>query len=61
MASDLMAHFFPRDAEAFRATGEQVAELAVWSGVHFRSDLVAGRALGRAVGEILMDRIKGDA
>jgi hypothetical protein len=60
MATDVLAHFFPRDAAAFQAMGEQVAESAVWAGVHFRSDLVAGRALGRAVGQILSDRIKND-
>jgi membrane-associated phospholipid phosphatase len=61
MASDVLAHFFPRDAAAYQAMGEQVAESAVWAGIHFRSDLVAGRALGRAVGQILSDRIKNDA
>jgi membrane-associated phospholipid phosphatase len=61
MASDVLARFFPRDASAFQATGEQVAESAVWAGIHFRSDLVAGRALGRGVGQILFDRIKDDA
>jgi membrane-associated phospholipid phosphatase len=61
MATDLLAHSFPRDAALYQATGEQVAESAVWAGIHFRSDLVAGRALGRAVGQILMDRIKNDA
>jgi membrane-associated phospholipid phosphatase len=61
MASDVLAHFFPRDAAALQATAEQVAESAVWAGIHFRSDLVAGRALGRAVGQIMFDRIKNDA
>jgi RimJ/RimL family protein N-acetyltransferase len=51
----------PRTAAACRATGEQVAESAVWAGVRSRSDLVAGRALGRGVGQILFDRIKNDA
>jgi hypothetical protein len=61
MATDVLAHFFPRDAAAYQAMGEQVAESAVWAGIHFRSDLVAGRALGRGVGQIMFDRIKTDA
>jgi membrane-associated phospholipid phosphatase len=61
MAPELLAHFFPRDAEALRQAGEQISESAIWSGVHFRSDVVAGNAIGRAVARLLFDRIRHDA
>jgi hypothetical protein len=61
MAADVLIHFFPRDAAAWQAAAEQVSESALWAGIHFRSDIVAGNAIGRAVGRLLLDRIKGDA
>ena len=61
MGSEVLAHFFPRDAAQLRATGEQVSESALWAGIHFRSDIVAGNAIGRAVAQLMLDRIKGDA
>ncbi|MDQ3702907.1 MAG: phosphatase PAP2 family protein, partial [Chloroflexota bacterium] len=61
MGANVLAHFFPRDAAALRAMEEQVSEAALWAGIHFRSDLVAGNAIGRAVAGIVLDRIKGDA
>ena len=61
MAAEVMAHFFPRDAEQFRGTAAQVAESALWAGIHFRSDLVAGSEIGRGVSELVLDRVKHDA
>jgi hypothetical protein len=60
MGAEELAHFFPRDAALFRQLGEEVSESALWAGIHFRSDLVAGNAIGRGVGQLLMDRIKND-
>ena len=61
MAPELLAHFFPGDAETLRGTAAQIAESALWAGIHFRSDLTAGTALGRGVARLLLDRIKDDA
>jgi len=61
MASEVLAHFFPRDAELLQQTGKQVSESALWAGIHFRSDLVAGNAIGRSVAQLMYDRIKDDA
>ena len=46
-----LAHFFPRDAASFEALALEASESRVWAGIHFRSDLTAGRALGRAVAQ----------
>ena len=60
-ATELLAHFFPRDAALFRQLGEEIGESAVWAGIHFRSDVAAGSAMGQAVARLLLDRIKQDA
>jgi hypothetical protein len=59
--AELLGHFFPRDAALFRQWGEEYSESAIWAGIHFRSDLVAGNAIARGVAQRLLDRIKGDA
>jgi hypothetical protein len=61
MAAELVGHFFPRDVELFRRWGEEYSESAIWSGIHFRSDLAAANAIGRGVNQLLLDRISGDA
>lgn len=49
-AATVLAHLFPADAAAFEALALEASESRLWAGIHFRSDLDAGRALGRAVG-----------
>ena len=50
-AATVLGHLFPRDAAVFEALAEESSESRLWAGIHFRSDLAAGRALGRAVAE----------
>lgn len=61
MVADVLGHFFPRDAALFRRLGEEYSESALWAGIHFRSDLVAGNAIGRAVAQLAFDRFREDA
>jgi hypothetical protein len=58
-AATTLAHLFPRDAEAFLALGKQAAEARMWAGIHYRSDIDAGQAIGRAVSEQVMARALG--
>ena len=60
MAAEIMARSFPAEAEPFRRTAEQIGESALWAGIHFRSDIAAGAAIGRGVAQLLLDRIGGD-
>jgi len=57
----LLGHLFPRDAAEFEARANEFAESAIWAGIHFRSDIVAGAASGRAVAQRLIDRMRSDA
>jgi membrane-associated phospholipid phosphatase len=50
-AATALAHFFPRDAASFEALALEASESRLWAGIHYRSDLTAGGALGRAVAQ----------
>jgi membrane-associated phospholipid phosphatase len=55
-AASVLGHLFPRDAASFDALALEASESRLWAGIHFRSDLAAGRALGRAVAERVIAR-----
>jgi membrane-associated phospholipid phosphatase len=52
----VLGHLFPRDAERFRQEAEQAAESAVWAGIHFRSDVESSKAMGEAIGRLVIAR-----
>jgi membrane-associated phospholipid phosphatase len=56
----VLGYVFPRDAEAFAALGDRAGESRVWAGIHFRSDIVAGRQLGLAVATKVIERATQD-
>jgi membrane-associated phospholipid phosphatase len=56
----VLGYLFPRDAEAFAALGERAAESRIWAGIHYRSDIVAGRQLALAVANKVIERAKHD-
>jgi membrane-associated phospholipid phosphatase len=56
----ILGYLFPRDAAALAALAQEAAESRVWAGIHYRSDIVAGVALGRAVADKVIDRAQKD-
>ena len=56
----MMGYLFPRDAETFAAIGEEAAESRIWAGIHYRSDIDAGRTLAVAVADKVITRAKQD-
>jgi hypothetical protein len=56
----VLAYFFPRDADALNAMADQAAESRIWAGIHFRSDVVAGLALGRHVARKVIEHAQRD-
>ena len=56
----MMGYLFPRDAEMYAALGEQAAESRMWAGIHYRSDIDAGRRLAIAVADKVIARAKQD-
>jgi len=52
-------YLFPRD-EILDALGARAAESRVWAGIHFRSEIVAGRELALAIAKRVIDRAAHD-
>ncbi len=59
--SATMAYLFPRDAASFYALADQASEARLGaSGIHFRSDVTAGKDLGWAVAQRVLERARAD-
>ena len=58
--SAVLAYLFPHDAAALNALGTEAGESRLWAGIHFRSDIDAGLALGRAVAKLVIERGEKD-
>jgi membrane-associated phospholipid phosphatase len=50
-AAVVLARLFPADADTLLAIGKEAADARMYAGIHYRSDIDAGQALGRAVAE----------
>jgi membrane-associated phospholipid phosphatase len=59
-ASTVMAYLWPEEAEQYRAMAEEAAHSRLLAGVQYPSDVEVGLALGRAVGEKLVERAQND-
>jgi membrane-associated phospholipid phosphatase len=55
-----LGYLFPQDATTFKTYADQAGESRLWAGIHFRSDVVAGAALGNNVSQKIIERSKGD-
>ena len=56
----MLAYLFPEKADVFRAMADEAGRSRSIAGVAFPSDVVAGLALGRAVGGKAVERGKAD-
>ena len=56
----VLGYLFPRDAHYFLSRAKENAASRMWAGIHFRSDSVAGVALGQEVGKAVIDYAKAD-
>ena len=55
-----LGYLFPRDAADFAALGERAAESRIWAGIHYRSDINAGRQVAIGVSDKVIARAKQD-
>jgi len=55
-AAGVLARLFPGDADSLLAIGKEAADARIYAGIHYRSDIDAGQALGRAVAERVLAR-----
>jgi hypothetical protein len=56
----VLGHLFPREAARYKAWAQEFGESRLWAGIHFRSDIEAGYAIGRNVGQKVIERAKAD-
>ena len=57
-AATVLASFFPRDAEAIINAAKEAGQARIWAGIHFPIDIVAGEALGKSVGDLVVERVE---
>jgi hypothetical protein len=58
--TEAMAYAFPDEAAAIRARGAEAGEARIWAGIHFRHDITAGDAQGKAVAAEVIGRFQND-
>jgi membrane-associated phospholipid phosphatase len=58
--TSVLSHLFPREAARYRGWVQEFGESRLWAGIHFRSDIDAGYAIGHAVGQKVIERAKAD-
>jgi membrane-associated phospholipid phosphatase len=56
----VLSYLFPNDAGFFAAQAQEAGFSRLWAGIHFRSDIEAGLAIGRSVAEKAIERAKND-
>jgi membrane-associated phospholipid phosphatase len=56
----VLGYLFPRDKDFFEAQANEAGFSRLWAGIHFRSDIEVGLALGRAVAEKAIERVRND-
>ena len=59
-AAAMLGHLFPGDAATMAALAEQAGESRIWAGIHYRSDIVAGTELARAVARKAIERARAN-
>jgi hypothetical protein len=55
-----LAYLFPAEAESIQARADEAAMTRLWAGIHFRSDIETGLALGRAVADLVIEQAEQD-
>jgi membrane-associated phospholipid phosphatase len=58
--SEVLADQFPAYAETIRARATEALESRIWAGIHFRHELVAGKEIGMAVAQKVLEHAGQD-
>jgi PAP2 superfamily len=56
----VLGRLFPREAARYAGWAKEFGELRLWAGIHFRSDIEAGYAIGRGVAGKVIERAASD-
>jgi membrane-associated phospholipid phosphatase len=57
----VIGRLFPDYADSMEDRATEAAESRLWAGIHYRSDINAGLAIGRKVGDLVMERAAMDS
>lgn len=60
-ASTVLGYFFPAQKNQLEAMAEQAALSRLYGGIHYRFDNEAGLAVGRAIGQLAIERAQANA
>ena len=55
--ADVLASFFPADADTILAAAQEAGNSRIWAGIHYRSDVDAGAILGKSVAQAVLERV----
>jgi membrane-associated phospholipid phosphatase len=59
-AADVMTYFFPSGAESFAAMRDEAGISRLYGGIHYRSDIDAGKAHGGRIATFTLNFAKTD-
>jgi hypothetical protein len=51
---------FPDEAQYIHAKADEAGTSRIWAGIHYRSDVETGLALGRAVAQKVAEHLQND-
>jgi membrane-associated phospholipid phosphatase len=57
-ASGVLAYFFPGETAQFEQLADNIGVARIWAGVHWRSDHIAGRLIGKAVADLIIKQLQ---
>lgn len=58
--ANLLGYLFPREAEFYRAMGEEIGLSRIWAGIHYRSDVEVGWDMARKLLRKVIERAESD-
>jgi membrane-associated phospholipid phosphatase len=59
-AGDVLAHFFPKDAQLWHARAREAGLSRIWGGIHYPVDNVFGDRMGHKIGRLTVQRAERD-
>jgi membrane-associated phospholipid phosphatase len=59
-SAEALASLFPRDAQLFRNQAQELADSRWQAGIHFPTDSTVGFALGKSVGDLVVEMSRSD-
>ena len=58
--SEMLAYFFPDQADFIRGVGKEAGDSRIWAGIHFPMDNTAGVELGKSVAQVFISWAQSD-